>query len=167
MAQRLDSFAFSSQKKYKIGVDLMYSKPLPAHGIKQRLQIRKKYINQLHALYRKSEGCIPINENVRSCSPFPHSCICERFIYSQDQSAYLAGQIGRPILGYILVNRSRWLVSHNGKSHGQQVHAAGALLDKLEERLLVWNQDVLKILLCPLVRYLGKISRRMRMGLGS
>ncbi len=31
-------------------------------------------------------------QNRCSVSQFPHSCICERFIYSQDRSAYIAGR---------------------------------------------------------------------------
>ncbi len=42
------------------------------------------------ALYRKSYLCLPGNETVQPCSQFLHSCICERLIYSQDPSAYLA-----------------------------------------------------------------------------
>ncbi len=34
--------------------------------------------------------CIPRNETVRPRSQFRHSCICERFIHSQDQSTYFA-----------------------------------------------------------------------------
>jgi hypothetical protein len=34
-------------------------------------------------LYGKLETNIPINKTVRPRSQFPHSCICERFIYSQ------------------------------------------------------------------------------------
>jgi hypothetical protein len=43
-------------------------------------------------LYRKSDLCIPRNETARPFSRFLHLCICERFrfIYSQDQSVYLA-----------------------------------------------------------------------------
>jgi hypothetical protein len=31
---------------------------------------------------------IPRKEIVRPHSQFPHSCVCERFIYSQDRSSY-------------------------------------------------------------------------------
>ncbi len=41
-------------------------------------------------LYRKSDLCIPRNKTARLHSQLLHSCICERFIYSQDRSAYLA-----------------------------------------------------------------------------
>ncbi len=41
-------------------------------------------------LYRKFETHIPRNETARPPSQFPHSCFCERFIYSHDRSAYFA-----------------------------------------------------------------------------
>ncbi len=41
------------------------------------------------ALYHESDLCISRNETVRPHSQFLHSCICERFTYSQDRSAYL------------------------------------------------------------------------------
>jgi hypothetical protein len=34
--------------------------------------------------------CYPKQNYICSVSQFPHSCICERFIYSQDRSAYFA-----------------------------------------------------------------------------
>jgi hypothetical protein len=40
--------------------------------------------------YRKFETNIPRKGIVRPQSQFPHSCVCERFIYSHDQSAYSA-----------------------------------------------------------------------------
>jgi len=36
----------------------------------------------------KSHLCIPKKEIARPQSQFPHSCVCERFIYSQDQCTY-------------------------------------------------------------------------------
>ncbi len=48
----------------------------------------------------KSDLCIPRNETARPCSQFLHSWVCERFLYSQDQSAYLAAaKKSRPLLG--------------------------------------------------------------------
>jgi hypothetical protein len=41
-------------------------------------------------LYKKSFLCIPRNETAQPRSQFLHTCICERFIYSQDWSAYYA-----------------------------------------------------------------------------
>ncbi len=54
-----------------------------------------------HALQRKSYLCIPFLGIVRPQSQFPHSCVCERFIYPQDLSAiriFPCSRIGRPIL---------------------------------------------------------------------
>jgi hypothetical protein len=47
-------------------------------------------ITQLHHTVPKIRlmYCIPRNETARPRSQFLHSCICERCIYSQDQSAY-------------------------------------------------------------------------------
>ncbi len=42
-------------------------------------------------MYRKSNLCFPRNETEWPRSQFLHSCICERFIYSQDRSAYIFG----------------------------------------------------------------------------
>jgi hypothetical protein len=43
------------------------------------------------SLYWKSDfTCIPKDENAQPRSQFLYSCICERFIYSLDQSTYLA-----------------------------------------------------------------------------
>jgi hypothetical protein len=42
------------------------------------------------ALQKRFDLCIPRNETVRPCSQFPHSCICERFIYFHDRSTYFA-----------------------------------------------------------------------------
>ncbi len=46
------------------------------------------------ALQRKSHLCIPRKGIAPPQSQFPHSCVCERFIYSQDRSTYFpaAGQ---------------------------------------------------------------------------
>jgi hypothetical protein len=40
------------------------------------------------ALQGKSHLCFPFLGIARPQSQFPHSCVCERFIYSQDQSTY-------------------------------------------------------------------------------
>ncbi len=40
------------------------------------------------ALQQKSHLCIPFLGTAQPQSQFPHSCACERFIYSQDQSTY-------------------------------------------------------------------------------
>jgi hypothetical protein len=41
---------------------------------------------------RKSPLCIPFLGIARPQSQFPHSCVCERFIYSQDRSTYFPQQ---------------------------------------------------------------------------
>ncbi len=42
----------------------------------------------LSTLQRKSSLCIPFLGIARPQSQFPHSCVCERFIYSQDRSTF-------------------------------------------------------------------------------
>ncbi len=42
------------------------------------------------ALQRRSDLCMPRNETARPFSQFPHSCICEYFIYSHERSIYFA-----------------------------------------------------------------------------
>jgi hypothetical protein len=41
-----------------------------------------------YTLQRKSHLCIPFLGIARPQSLFPHSCVCERFIYSKDRSTY-------------------------------------------------------------------------------
>ncbi len=50
--------------------------------------------------YRKFETNIPRKGIARAQSQFPHSCVCERFIYSHDRSAYSAAgkYVDRPAL---------------------------------------------------------------------
>jgi hypothetical protein len=43
--------------------------------------------------YRKLEKNIPRKGIARPQSQSPHSCVCERFLYSQDRSAYSAAGI--------------------------------------------------------------------------
>jgi hypothetical protein len=45
-----------------------------------------------HALQRKSHLFSPRTGIARPQFQFPHSCVCERFIYSQDWSTYLLQQ---------------------------------------------------------------------------
>jgi hypothetical protein len=52
-------------------------------------------------LQTRSDLCIPRNETVRPRSQFPHSCIRERIIYSQDQSTYLLQQKKQTDIGKI------------------------------------------------------------------
>ncbi len=44
------------------------------------------------ALCRKSDFCNPRNETAPPRSQFLHPCVCERFIYSQNQAAYLTAE---------------------------------------------------------------------------
>jgi hypothetical protein len=48
------------------------------------------YVSLSTALQQKSYLCIPFLGILRPQSQFPHSCVCERFMYSQDRSTYLA-----------------------------------------------------------------------------
>ncbi len=45
-----------------------------------------------YALLRKSHLCISFLGIARPQSQFPHLCVCERFMYSQDRSTYLLQQ---------------------------------------------------------------------------
>ncbi len=57
--------------------------------------------------YRKLETNIPRKGTARSQSQFLHSCFCERFIYSQERSAYILLQENRwTDRGNIYVHRS-------------------------------------------------------------
>ncbi len=50
-------------------------------------------------LQRKNHLCIPFLGIARPQSQFPHLCVCERFIYYQDRSAFfLCRRIGRSIV---------------------------------------------------------------------
>jgi hypothetical protein len=44
------------------------------------------------SLQRKSYLCIPFLRIALSQSQFPHSCVCERFLYPQDWSTYFLQQ---------------------------------------------------------------------------
>ncbi len=62
------------------------------------------------ALQRKSYLCIPFLGIELPQSQFPHSCVSERFIYSQDRSTYFPRKIGRTILGTYNSLTDRWVV---------------------------------------------------------
>ncbi len=65
---------------------------------------------EIITLYRKSDLCVPKNETARPRSQFQNSCICERFFYSQDLSAFLAAaKIGRQILGIYESFTDTWM----------------------------------------------------------
>ncbi len=85
----------------KLSEDFWYSKMLLWHRGRPKLR---------SALQRKSHLCIPRKGIARPKSQFPHSCVFERFIYSQDQSTYFpASRIGRPILGIYKSLTDTWM----------------------------------------------------------
>jgi hypothetical protein len=59
-----------------------------------RAQVEETQLNTLMVCtaktqYQKFKTNIPRKGIARPQSQFPHSCVCERFIYSQDRSAYI------------------------------------------------------------------------------
>ncbi len=60
------------------------------------------------ALQWKSQLCIPFLGIARPQSQFPHSCVCERFLYSQDRSTYLLQQ-NRQIVGIYKSLTGTWV----------------------------------------------------------
>ncbi len=64
----------------------------------------------LSTLQRKSHLCTPRKWISRPPqSPFPHSCVCERFIYSQDRYTYFSCRIGRRIMGIYKSLTDTWI----------------------------------------------------------
>ncbi len=63
-------------------------------------------VHTANAMYGKFEITIPRNETSRPRSQFPHSCICERFIYSYDRSTNAIQQNRRTDRGNLHINRS-------------------------------------------------------------
>ncbi len=61
-----------------------------------------------YALRGKSHVCIPFLGMARPQSKFPHSCVCERLIFSQYRSAYFNWDCGCaiPFLGIFVSNFS-------------------------------------------------------------
>jgi hypothetical protein len=52
-------------------------------------QYQTKHLRPTYStLQRKSHLCIPFLGIARPQSQFPHSCVCEQFVYSQDLSTY-------------------------------------------------------------------------------
>ncbi len=86
--------------QYILAKFLSLSPCMSACGVNRRTWGLKRQ----SALYRKYVLCILKNETARPHSKFLLSRICERFIYSQGQSA---SQIGRPILGIYSMNCSQ------------------------------------------------------------
>jgi hypothetical protein len=61
-----------------VHVERRTARPLCAHH----------QLNSLLHCNRKNHLCIPFSGNCAPQSQFPHSCVCERFTYSQDRSTY-------------------------------------------------------------------------------
>ncbi len=80
---------------------------------KTRIQANETRIYTAKTQYPpKFETNIPRKGIARPLSQFPHSCVCERFIYSQDRPAYsAAGKYVDRSWGYI--NRSQTLECGN------------------------------------------------------
>ncbi len=74
------------------------------HSVKDYM-IYKNYniLQYSHILQRKSHVCIPFLGIARPQSQFPHSCVCEQFIYSQDRSTYFLQQNRQINVGNILI----------------------------------------------------------------
>ncbi len=64
----------------------------PVHFLLGYSRLLSSLINMVLTVHcmEKSQLCIPFLGIARPHSRFPHSCVCERFIYSQDWSTYLA-----------------------------------------------------------------------------
>jgi hypothetical protein len=61
-------------------------------GTRETTETRESKREERDALQRKSHLCIPFLGIARPQSQFPHSCVCERFTYSQDRSTYFLQQ---------------------------------------------------------------------------
>jgi hypothetical protein len=57
-------------------------------GTQLQIVIERQEYLEKPTLQRKSNLCIPFLGIAQPQSQFPHSCVCERFIYSQDRSTY-------------------------------------------------------------------------------
>jgi hypothetical protein len=69
---------------------------------------------------RKFETNIPRKEIARPRSQFPHSCICERFIYLHDRPTYFAAaKYGIPAPYPLFHLPSLWICTRGGHRHLQ------------------------------------------------
>ena len=66
------------------------------NAINASAELKREVSKVSKALQGKSHLCISFLGIAWPQSQFPHSCVCERFIYSQDRSTYFPAA-GRPI----------------------------------------------------------------------
>ncbi len=85
---------------------LLHTKTTVGFGCGYRLLLWSFFSHTAKTQYRIFETNISRKGIVRSLSQFPHSCVCERFIYSQDRSAYSAAVYG-PFLWINSINCSQ------------------------------------------------------------
>ncbi len=105
---------FENSKSFRCVLSTIYSKSASYNGIERlkHLLYRVQQTQKSRLVYISSTAtkipfmyfCIPFLGIARPQSQFPHSCVCGRFIYSQDRSAYFLQQY-RQIGGGI--NRSQ------------------------------------------------------------
>ncbi len=83
-------------------------KSLPPNHPPHNRVVAWSFLKRNGTLKWKSHLCIPRKGIARPQSQFPCSCVCERFIYSQDRSTYFPeSRTGRPIVGILYINRSQ------------------------------------------------------------
>ncbi len=76
--------------------------------------------------YRKFETNIPRKGVAQPQSQFPHSCVCERFIYAQDQSAYpAAGKCVDRFWEYIYTVNSSQIHACGNSDRGRAISFLG------------------------------------------
>ncbi len=71
------------------------------------LQLWRWQSDALTTLQGKSHLCIPFLGIARPQPQFPHSCVCEQFIQSQDRSTYFLQQIRQTDCGNIYITHRR------------------------------------------------------------
>ncbi len=80
------------------------------HGLSDSNSGRKYTGCTAKILYRKFETNVPRNGNFAASSQFRPSCICKRFLYSQDRSALICcSKIGGPIVGVYVSIAPRYM----------------------------------------------------------
>ncbi len=83
----------------------------PGYKNVRLMLMAKEWHRYTTPLQRKSHLCIPFLWIARPQSQFTHSCVCVRFIYSQDRSTYFpaAEWIGRSIMGIYQSLTDTWM----------------------------------------------------------